>query len=478
MAIDTRFASAYFQLARVMQQLGDRAAADLYRRKMLEHSDRLPERQRMFAEAMTARESGAVEKAARLYEALIARYPDEEVAYNQFANMSLERGDPEKATEVIQQGLKAIPNSGPLHNAYGYRLLLSGRYPDAIREFEEYARLRPKEPNPYDSLAEAYLASGQPEKALEKYAHVLAIDPSYSDAHGARAWAFAMLGRFDEASAELTTMRDTLSRGGLALTGTYLSSAFMAARVGRHRDADANMSRELIEASRTKSADVQVATLLFRSHLAIQQRNYGAASDHARRATDALPSITDQYLRRTFQIYGLFVDGVALARGARLTEAGRRLDELRQVYDAKRPHETWWFHALDAEIALASGDLARAGQAYAAGEPRQKMLASHSLIMLTMMFNDLSFADGPARLAKARGDVAVAISLYRPLIAPDIGNKWTLMLDPRYVLELARLYERHGDVPTAREHYRRFLELWKNADPGQSEVTEAQRKAS
>jgi serine/threonine protein kinase len=59
-----------------------------------------------------------------------------------------------------------------------------------------------------------------------------------------------------------------------------------------------------------------------------------------------------------------------------------------------------------------------------------------------------------------------------------IANKWTLMLNPRYVLELARLYDQKGDAAAAREQHRRFLELWKNADPGLPEVSEARRKVS
>jgi hypothetical protein len=54
-----------------------------------------------------------------------------------------------------------------------------------------------------------------------------------------------------------------------------------------------------------------------------------------------------------------------------------------------------------------------------------------------------------------------------------MGSKWTAMLEPRYVLELARLLDETGDKEGARKEYERFAELWKNADKGLPELKEA-----
>ena len=52
-------------------------------------------------------------------------------------------------------------------------------------------------------------------------------------------------------------------------------------------------------------------------------------------------------------------------------------------------------------------------------------------------------------------------------------SKWTAMLEPRLVLELARLLDQSGDPNGARTEYQRFLDLWKNADAGLPELKEA-----
>jgi hypothetical protein len=54
-----------------------------------------------------------------------------------------------------------------------------------------------------------------------------------------------------------------------------------------------------------------------------------------------------------------------------------------------------------------------------------------------------------------------------------MSSKWTAWLEPRYVLELARLLDEIGDKEGARAEYQRFLDLWKNADDGLPELKEA-----
>jgi hypothetical protein len=38
---------------------------------------------------------------------------------------------------------------------------------------------------------------------------------------------------------------------------------------------------------------------------------------------------------------------------------------------------------------------------------------------------------------------------------------------------LGKIAEQQGDKPRARENYRKFLDLWKDADPGLPEVADA-----
>ncbi|QRK09409.1 serine hydrolase [Archangium violaceum] len=67
-------------------------------------------------------------------------------------------------------------------NRVGYQLLGSGRLADAIEIFKLNVEMFPQSGNTYDSLGEAYLASGNEELALVNYRRALELDPSNANA--------------------------------------------------------------------------------------------------------------------------------------------------------------------------------------------------------------------------------------------------------------------------------------------------------
>jgi tetratricopeptide (TPR) repeat protein/predicted Ser/Thr protein kinase len=472
--LDPAFASAYFALNGVCRQMGDRAAADRYIAKAQENRDRLSERQRLELDASAANDADETDRAIDLYEKLVSRYPDAEGAFLTLARIyRTQRSDPQKALEVDARHVKANPTSGAAHNQYGYALLRVGRYPEAIREFEEYARLRPKEPNPYDSQAEAYLITGQPEKALDRYARVLEIDPRFINAYGARAWAFGMLGRFDEALAEVARGETVARRDGIPLVvGHYLKS-FLLSRTGRYRES-ARECAGLQEAERVKNGD-SIASLHYLAAMsAIERGDTREAADAASRYRASAAGVSPP-LRRFVAILALFLDGMASVRAGRLDAARGRLEELIKG-GAPQALGKWSRYALEGEIALAASDAVSAERAFSTGEPELKMPFNMATPMFAAEGNNLSLRDGLARAKAAKGDLAGAIETYRKLLTPDIASKWTAVLEPRYVLALARLLEKSGDAPGARREYQRFADFWKGADPGQPELEEARRK--
>jgi tetratricopeptide (TPR) repeat protein len=139
-----------------------------------------------------------------------------------------------------------------------------------------------------------------------------------------------------------------------------------------------------------------------------------------------------------------------------------------------------WCSALEAEIALAAGNLDAAEESFGEIEPHVNSLAE--LPITREMFdwfafnNNFPLRDGLARVAKAKGDLDEAIDMYRRLNTPSIDSKWMSVLEPRYVFEVARLLDEIGDQAAAREEYERFLDLWKDADPDLPELDEARTR--
>ncbi len=137
--------------------------------------------------------------------------------------------------------------------------------------------------------------------------------------------------------------------------------------------------------------------------------------------------------------------------------------------------ERFWYRTLEGEVALARGDLPRARAAFAAAEPAKPIFFKMQRGWLPTLVNSLSYRDGAARAAKAQGNLGEAIQLYRRLLVYGPESKFISVVEPRYVLELARLLEKTGDRGNALKEYERFLDFWKQADPGLPELAEARR---
>ncbi|MFB3126248.1 MAG: tetratricopeptide repeat protein, partial [Candidatus Acidiferrales bacterium] len=473
--IDPAFAMAYFHLSQISGFVGDVAAAEEHRRKTMEHLDRLPQRQRLLFQANQALfREGDGRKAIALAKELLAQHPDEEDAYSVLGSAYARLGQDDKSLEAFRRGVEALPNSGPLHNFYGYSLMAEGRYAEALRELETYARLKPEEANPHDSLGEAYLITGQPEKALDRYARALEVDASFSFSHRGRAWAYAMLGRYDQALGENAEEEKKLTRTQLPLTETYLIKAFLLSRMGRSRQANQQIRQGIRLAESLKDVAAQAGFELLSAQLSLERGDYPRTLQSANRAQKFNPEVSQENVRTAQAVIAHLLPGIAEARSENLEAARDHLASARKLYDTGDEAQNWWYHCLEGEIALATGDLAAAEAAFSAGEPELKMAFNNSNSWGIVFANHLPFRDWPARIKNAQGNTTGAIEAYRKLLTPDISSKWTTALEPRFVLELARLLAETGDTAAAKKEYERFLALWKDADPDIPILQEAQ----
>jgi tetratricopeptide (TPR) repeat protein len=244
-------------------------------------------------------------------------------------------------------------------------------------------------------------------------------------------------------------------------------------RAGRYREAEAILKD--LSAQSSPSPALSTAICQFRALLDIERG----------RPASGLLTIDDATIpeletgpkgsgSRQLAALSMLLEGVAASRSGDLARAKQRLAELGELFDARDPREKWWYHLLLGELALASGDPRAAYASFTQGEPTHKLMFNVTQL-LSSLGGSLIFRDGAARSKALEGDRRLAIEIYRELLRPDIGHKWTAVLEPRFHLELARLERQEGQQPEAMKHYREFLELWSDADRDLPEIVEARR---
>jgi serine/threonine protein kinase/tetratricopeptide (TPR) repeat protein len=459
---DPAFAEAHLRLALAYGALGQVAARDRALRRASAHAARLTERDRLLlAVSLEADPGGDPTRRAQLLDELLARFPDVEEAYpvafglyhpvqGVFPNL-------EKLLTVTRTGATVLPASPQTRKMYAFALTEAGRLGEAIPEFQEYARLAPREPNPFDSLGGVYLSLGAPVQAIQAYSRALEIDPGFPSGSGL-AYALGMLGRYEEALAVKPSIVHV--------------HAFLVSRTGRYAEAEGILRRGLERAQTDGDMFIAAGIHLTSAALSLERKDHAAVHREVAAIRGPLSRVSPGFARH-WSLMADTLGGLADLGLGRSDRVQALADSQARTVRPSHPVERFWHQCLQGELALARGDAAGAAKAFSAGEiPGSRISLDIPGAVVT---KNLSIRDGVARSAHARGDLPAAIAIYRRLLANGPDQKYTALYEPRYVLQLARLLEQSGNRPAARTEYRRFLDLWTHADANLPELAEARQ---
>lgn len=340
-----------------------------------------------------------------------------------------------------------------LTNVFAYSLLEDGALEQALEQFEALAKASPNDANAWDSLGEGYLANRMPAKAFDAYSRALAMNPSYQPSLLGRGLALALLGRYDEA---LQTE-----------SPDFNVQAYLLSRVGRYREAVEVLDRGQRE---DDDAEVNANASLTAAWLAIEQKQFARALEKIAAAEKALADRPAHSLLVLAELFG----GIAEIQGGNVKNAESRLASQKTRYSSSNTMESNWVAALEGEIALAQAQHDRAVASFRAAErPAWFVLGRDAS---TVFATNLPSRDGIARVEAARGNHEAAIEEYRRLTAFGPDRRSSAVLEPRDILELARLLDKEGDRLGAAVEYGRFLSFWDNADTELPELAEARNK--
>ncbi len=230
--LDNDFAMAYYEVAGVYRGLGDVAGWRKALQKAWELSNQVGERERLQIQAryVLLVENDA-SKAAEILENLLLKYPHEHSAYADLAGMYAILSRYDEAQDVYRRGLKIDSLDKSLWNSLAYSYAGLNRRKDAFAAVNQYLRLAPGEPNPYDSKGEIYSVFGEVDSALYWYRRAvsfrtdfitvekLGFDAVLRQDYGSAEKYFGQFGstadRFQQAWAELDLAAVPMHRGQL-----------------------------------------------------------------------------------------------------------------------------------------------------------------------------------------------------------------------------------------------------------------------
>jgi len=457
-AIDPEFAMAYRSMGVAHNYLGHYAEARKNYKKALDLSDRLPENERLPIEAIWlyyAEQNYA--KAIEVLEKLVKIYPGHGLGHSWLAWSYYHAGNLDKAIEHEEFDVKNEKTADGVNDLAGF-YIAKGLYQKAedlcrsfLQDVEDNGAVR-------HDLFLSYLCRRKFDLALAEAEKLYLLGPSWKSDKG-----IFLFCKDDFAGAEKILLDDYwqqalfLARGKINEMIGFSQRNLEKSKGGKGKEGDAYWG---LAWALEKNGLYEKAYQAFTQYLTL------AAEYRKSTGESGLPYLPSQ------EKSDLFTKGRIQAEMKSFDEARKTAEELKSLIEKGiNTKELRWYECILGLIELGKKDYRQAADLFsrACGRLDFEYLGGD-------VFEYARFFDALARALYESRDLAKARKTYEKITLLTLGqiNDGDRYAKAYYML--GKIAEQQGDKARAVENYRKFLDLWKDADPGLPEVPDAKKR--
>jgi len=462
-AIDPEFASAYHVMSWAYGNQRYDAEEKKYLKKAMELSDRLSDREKYLIQGgyyLNLSEK-TYDKAIEAYEKVLELYPDDLTANNDLAllyriveewNKSIARYEAclryggidvvffaglatcyrskglfDKARQVLEQYLNNVSESAYIRTNLAYNYGIQGKYELALAELDKALSLNPTRWQSIREKGDIYFYLGDLEKAEEEYRKLQERKEPVVNAWSRQ-----------------------------RLRGLYLLQ-------GRFKDLR-KLGQESLEQAERLGQNTWIRSVTFAlSYVERILGNYDRALELLNKIWNSAVEDESYSAQRSV----LFDMGLTYLEMKSIDEAQKTADRLKEMTKQsmnKKLIRSYYY--LMGMIELNKNNFSKAIEFFKKTLPLLSATSSYHLLL----------ADSTGLAYYKAGDLENARQEYENVISLTSGRQGSGDLYAKSFYMLGKIYEQQKNRGKAIENYQKFLDLWKNADPGIAEVEDARKR--
>ena len=470
-ALDPEFAMAYGALAAAYNNLGDFAKHNKFMKKALDLSDRLSDKERLYIEGKFYFENAPEKywnKAIQAFSKLRELYPDDSLANWELLSVysALEEWDKSiRYAEVCRRNKFSFL---ALYRWLADYYRKEGFFDKADEVLEYCIENISDSARTHLFMSENYLAQAKLDSASAEIDKAITRDPTYL-------WnsfynAGVLMYKGDLTKARLEFMKSLEEREISVLYWNYLGLFALDLLEGKFEKVKTEIGQAIEKMSKLEAKDYEALLHIRLGYGYLKSGQPGKALEECQDARKLALEIEDDEMQRQ----ALYLKGLSYLRKGSIDEALKTAVELKQMIQSGINKKKIRFYTHLAGMI----ELERKNYPMAIEYLRNAVES----LPYGPLEKDASFIDSLALAYYKSGDLEKARETY---------EKTTLLTLGRYTYGgrflygdifaksfymLGKIYEQKGDKVRARESYHKFLDLWKDADPGQPEVEDARKR--
>ena len=466
-SVDPEFAMAYLSMANSYARMFYTAELFKYRRKAFELSDRLPDKEKYLIEGEFYRASEkTAEKAIEAFEKLIELYPDFWLAYRNLAYIYANHfEDWDKTIELLEIVVENDPTPivmAGLSDAY----MCEGRYRDAREALQKYIHDISDNAKIQYEIALTFALQRNFNRALEQLDKAFSLDPTNYKFTERRGYVLLFKGELKKAEEEFTKLLEP--KQPMAEVDGLIGMMCLCDLQGRFTE-----FYELSDQTVNKSKDM--GNWIYEFYLLSWQAQHCSRHGQSEKAWEAIEKMRDLSHKKDslwMDRLLLFTEGVHYAYTGALEKAGQTADALREVIDqGLNTKEMRRFYLLMGLIDCKRGNHSKAIEYY---DSAIELYPAELYEIDTPILSVFRKAESLFTV----GNLDDAREGFEKILRMTFGRRNYGSFYAKAFYMLGKIYEQIGNEAKARAHFEKFLELWKDADPGIAEIEDAKVRLS